>query len=90
MGFYPVAVELNKTQHINTHITQNTTPRSNETQHTKKSLQTIKDTLHTMNKMQENSNYYYHYYLLFINEWEKCIKTGRSSLSPQGIVQQSH
>jgi hypothetical protein len=37
MGFYPVEVVLqyNTTQHINIHITQNNTQRSDKTQHTK-------------------------------------------------------
>jgi hypothetical protein len=47
MGFYPVAVYYNKTQHTNntshkiTHHTQTNTAHKN--------TQTIKDTLHTMN-----------------------------------------
>jgi hypothetical protein len=47
MGFYPVAVYYNKTQHTNN------TPHSN-TAH--KTTQTIKDTLHTMNAMQIQLN----------------------------------
>jgi hypothetical protein len=43
MGFYPVAVYYNKTQHTNN------TPHSN-TAH--KTTQTIKGTLNTMNAMQ--------------------------------------
>jgi hypothetical protein len=36
MGFYPVAVVLEKdATHKNTHITQNSTPRSNKTQQAK-------------------------------------------------------
>jgi hypothetical protein len=49
MGFYPVAVYYNKTQHTNnTHHTNNTPP-SNAAH---KTTQTIKDTLHTMNAIQ--------------------------------------
>jgi hypothetical protein len=45
MGFYPVAVYYNKTQHTNnTH--------HNETNTAHKSTQTIKDTLHTKNAIQ--------------------------------------
>jgi hypothetical protein len=43
MGFYPVAVYYNKTQHTHN------TPHSN-TAH--KTTQTLKDTLHIMNTMQ--------------------------------------
>jgi hypothetical protein len=41
----------NKTQHVKIHITQNITPRSNKTAH--KATQTVKDTLHNMNRMQK-------------------------------------
>jgi desulfoferrodoxin (superoxide reductase-like protein) len=47
MGFYPVAVYYNKTQHTKTHITQITHHTRTNTAH--KTTQTIKDTLHTMN-----------------------------------------
>jgi hypothetical protein len=51
MGFYPVAVYYNNTQHTNnTHHTNNT-PHSN-TAH--KTIQTIKDTPHTMNNYNYN------------------------------------
>jgi hypothetical protein len=49
MGFYPVAVYYNKTQHT-THITQITHHSQTITAH--KTTQTIKDTLHIINTMQ--------------------------------------
>jgi hypothetical protein len=49
MGFYPVAVYYNKTQHTNNTHNINNTPHSN-TAH--KITQTIKDSLHTMNAMK--------------------------------------
>jgi hypothetical protein len=51
MGFTRLQWYYNKTQHKNTHITQNNTTLKQNTAH--KAIQTLKDTLHTMNTTQQ-------------------------------------
>jgi hypothetical protein len=51
MGFYPVAVYYNKSQHTNNNTSHKITHHT-QTNTAHKTTQTIKDTLHTMNALQ--------------------------------------
>jgi hypothetical protein len=53
MGFYPVAVDYNKTQQT-THITQNKTTIKRNSAH--KTTHTIRDALYRMNTNDHNYN----------------------------------